>query len=721
MRTFLETKQEFDKQYSGKSEFTSFVPIHTTSSKSCKIKGKNNSHNEEYYKWQFLYALVYSGMYEKDYIGVEVQFPKGNKNSAPIRFDAAIFDDENWFDWYIKYHNTKSQDALDWLRNHLLCVIEFKKENSKDVENVYNVQLKPAMKESENDFCLGVMYDAERLYLFQKKQGKYIRLDESLNTKGDNSTTKDLSLHLTDAYYKIPSFLQLKKKISQVTINRAERTIDDLDIITGVYSKQLTDGISNILRTMDKISMKNQRGYEILIQTMALKVFDEKNSLQTDPKQYLEFYKTEPETQNLSLLFYINRQEKDFGSLGDEQIKNFIDRMRGLYKKASEVYTEILNADDTETINWDNLDHIGIICEIVEQFQDYSFVLSHKTDLYQIVFYKFANEFSKADKAQFVTPIPLIDFLVQIVNPRSTEKIIDPTVGIADFLSVSYVNSKSKLSDKNIYGVDNDKQMVALAQLNMLLNGDGESILEYKPDKGSIIWKFAKQGGLVELNPKLNENGNWNNKMNLKKFDVVLTNPPFGENRKWQPQTQNEILQAKMYELWNVARVGDWIDLGLIFLENAYRILDKNGRMGIILSNSLASTDRWKEAREWLTSKMRIVALFDLPSNVFADTSVNTTLIVAYKPAENELEKLKESNYQIFIKDIKKVGYEVRTSKRVKYFNPIYKINKTTFDIEQDIEGNPLIDEEFTQTIKDFRHWCLGQEKTLQDLFVKEK
>jgi len=450
-------------------------------------------------------------------------------------------------------------------------------------------------------------------------------------------------------------------------------------------------------------------------------VFDEKNSLQTDPKQYLEFYKADPETQNLNLLFYIDKKEKDFISLGDEQIKSFIDRMRDLYKKASEVYTEILNADDTETINWDNLNHTRIISEIVEQFQDYSFVLSHKTDLYQIVFYKFANEFSKADKAQFVTPIPLIDFLVQIVNPRSTEKIIDPTVGIADFLSVSYVNSRSKLSDKNIYGVDNDKQMVALAQLNMLLNGDGESILEHKPDKGSIIWKFAKQGGLVESNPKLNKNGNWDNKINLKKFDVVLTNPPFGEDRKWQPKTQNEILQAEMYELWNIARVGNWIDLGLVFLENAYRILDKNGRMGIILSNSIASTDRWKKAREWLTNNMRIVALFDLPSNVFADTGVNTTLIVAYKPTENELEKLKKSNYQIFVKDIKKVGYEVRTSQRVKYFNPIYKINKTTFDIEQDIEGNPLVDEEFTQTIKDFQNWCLGQEKTLQELFIKEK
>ena len=201
--------------------------------------------------------VLASGLYQKDYLGCEVYFPKGNKNSAPIKLDGAIFDDPNWFDWYKKYHKNKDQESLDWLRKHLIGVIEFKKEDSKDTETVYNQQLKPAIKESENDFCLGILYDTERLYLFQKKKNSYLRLDESFNLKGEKSTTKDLSLHLTDAYYKIPSFKQLEKKITQITIDRSKRTIDDLDIVTGVASKQLKDGISSILRVMDKIGMKN--------------------------------------------------------------------------------------------------------------------------------------------------------------------------------------------------------------------------------------------------------------------------------------------------------------------------------------------------------------------------------------------------------------------------------------------------------------------------------
>lgn len=722
MHDFAQHKKDFDKKQKNKTEFTCFLPVHLSYDIKKSIKGKAGLPNEEYYKWQFFYALVHSGMYSKDYIGVEVQFPKGNVTSAPIKFDGAIFDDKDWFSYYQKYHNQKDQSALDWLRKHLIAVIEFKKENSKNTEAVWNQQLKPALKESENDFCLGILYDTERLYLFKKQNSVFLRLDEGYNLKKEKSATKDLSLHLTDAYYKIPPYDLLIQKIYHPKIDRSKRTVDDLEIITGVYSTQLSEGISNILRAMDKVSLKNQRGYEILIQIMALKIYDEKRSQKA--KANLSFYKTEPEKERLDLLFYVTPTERNYTTLADDDIVTFIDRMKILYNEASQEYHFILKRIDTETITWKKPEHIRIVSEIVEQFQDYSFVKSQKTDLYQIVFYKFASEFSKAEKGQFITPIPLIDFLVQIVNPRSTEKVIDPTAGIADFLSVAYVNSKSKLDDKNIYGIDNDEQMIMLAQLNMLLNGDGNAILKHKPDKGSITWKFDDRDNLVELNPKIHQSGNWDNwkdQTSLKKFDVVLTNPPFGKGRKYKPISQADKDTIGMYELWHIGRSGNSIDLGLVFLENAYRILKDNGRIGIVLSNSIASIDEFENARQWLMEKMRIVACFDMPANVFAETGVNTTIIVAYKPKQKELEKLQKSNYQIFMTELVNVGYDVKTVERVKRFEPIYKRNLETFDIEIDNDGNPILLEDFTETIADFKQWCLGQEETLKDLFVKTK
>lgn len=722
IKSFTVCKQEFDAKYGNAVEFDCFLQEHLSFGKKTSLRKKNGEKNEQYYKWQFLYAIIYSGMYGKDYIGTEIQFPKGNKSSAPLKIDAAVFDDLSWFDKYCDYHENGNNESMEWLREHLIATIEFKKEDNKNISDVWDKQLKAYLNESRRPFCLAALYDTERLYLFRKYNNKFLRYSEEFNTKGEDSKTKELALHLPDPYINIPSFDEVLEWTEPKSIDRSKRTIKELDVISGVHSTQINDAMSSILRTMDKVGMVNQKGFEILIQILSLKIYDEKRNEKTSGR-FLDFYITE--------------DEKNFRSLADKPLQDFIKRLNDLRDEAAGTYYRILKDNP---LNSKNENHIKVLIEVVYQFQDYSFVRSHKTDLYQLVFYKFATPFSKDANAQFVTPLPLIDFLVSIVNPRNGETLIDPTVGIADFLSVSYVNSNSKLDDNNIFGMDIDEQMVMLATLNMLLNGDGNAKIKAKAGYGSLLSKFDHKGEILELIPSMNQKGKWDERPDenkLKKFDVVLTNPPFGEDRAFAPKDEKDLEMIQCYELWHLysnkgeeqkegkkkkkEKSANKIDLGVVFLENAYRILKENGRMGIVLSNSIASIDSHKIARKWLMDKMRIVAIFDLPANVFAETGVNTSIIVAYKPSEKELEKLKNENYSIFAKGIKKVGYEVKTSKRVKFFSQIYKINYENFEIEIDNEGRALLDEEFTQTISDFRQWCLAQEQTLQDIFIKSK
>lgn len=721
---FSEAKMSFDKQYKSESVFQCFLYEHLTPNKSVKIKTDGGKPNEQYYKWEFLYSVVTAGLFSRDYIGTEIHFPKGNKSSAPLKMDAAIFDDNQWFHYYKKYHsNHEDLESLDWLRNHLLVAIEFKKEDSKSIAEVWDKQLKAYMKESSRSFCLGVLYDTGRMYLFSKFKDKYLRLDESLNMKGENSSTKYLSLHLPDPYIALPNFKKLINWGSDSHVDRTNRSITDLDIISGVHTTQLNDAMSAILRMMDRVGLADQKGFDILVQILALKIFDEKRN-EDNPNRKLDFY--------------ITNDEKRYSKISDTSIQQFLTRINNIRNEATETYYRILKDN---VWNPKNINHLRLLVEIVSQFQDYSFRRSQKTDLYQLVFYKFATPFSKTKNAQFITPLALIDFLVSIVNPRNGETVIDPTVGIADFLSVSYVNSNSKLDDHNIFGMDIDEDMVKLATLNMLLNGDGNARIEAKTGYGSLLTKFDKQGGTVELEPQRNKNGNWDDRSDdkeIKKFDVVLTNPPFGEDRAFKPKEDKDFEVIQCYEMWSLygnnpnnnneekkkgtnKKQANKIDLGVVFLENAYRLLRDGGRMGIVLSNSIASIDTHKIARKWLLDKMRIVAIFDLPANVFAETGVNTSIIVAYKPKKTNLAELKDLNYQVFAKDIKKVGYEVKTSKRVKYFCDKYKINYETFKIEIDQEGNPLKDEEFSETICEFRNWCYTQEEELQELFIMKK
>lgn len=715
MTTFTEAKNQFDASPGKAAELAvSLVPVDGKTKRAISLRSATGKPLEEYYKWQFIYALIQSGLYARDYIGAEIRFPKGNKTSAPLKIDSAIFDDTAWLQHYEDYWQYRRPEDLEWLNAHLLAVIEFKRDD-KEIEKVFTGQVKPAMKEKDPStaYVLGIYYDLERLYLFHRRNGLFLRYDEAKNQKGDDSKVGDLSLHLPDPYSYIPSFDDLRYRVHRpALIDRSNRSYTELDVITSIATILIQTALSDVLRALDKAGLVNQRGYQILIEAFAVKIFDEKRN-ERYPARKLEFYITDAEAA--------------FHTLSDQSIQDFINRIKAIRSEAAGQYQKILSAN---AIDWQNANHVRAVVAVCRAFQDFSFIKSANSDLYQLVFYNFANSFKRDESAQFLTPLPVIDFLVKIVNPRNGQTVIDPCCGIADFLSLSFVNAACKgknwqLDDANIYGLDLDENMIMLATLNMLLNGDGEAKLHFRHTPGSILTKFAVGNPpvLVDLIPDRHKAGDWYNwpdTTRLMQFDVVLTNPPFGEDRAYRPRNDQERRIIEMYETWNLVG-GDKIDLGIVFLENAYRILKPEGRLGIVLSNSIASINSWRQIREWLINRMRIVALFDLPANVFAETGVNTTLIVAYKPQNDAaLQRLVEVDYSVFVRDIQRVGYEKRTSKRNVFFNPIYRIDETTLDVTTDAEGHPVLDEDFTQTITDFQQWALGQEEALQRLFIKE-
>lgn len=143
---FTEAKNNFDIQYGDAENINCFIQEHLTFGKTTKLRKKDGTKNEQYYKWQFLFAIIQSGLFAKDYIGTEVQFPKGNKSSAPLKLDGAIFDDATWFDKYKDYHENGNGESLEWLREHLIVALEFKKEDTKNISDIWDKQLKAYLR-----------------------------------------------------------------------------------------------------------------------------------------------------------------------------------------------------------------------------------------------------------------------------------------------------------------------------------------------------------------------------------------------------------------------------------------------------------------------------------------------------------------------------------------------------------------------------------------------
>lgn len=148
----------------------------------------------------------------------------------------------------------------------------------------------------------------------------------------------------------------------------------------------------------------------------------------------------------------------------------------------------------------------------------------------------------------------------------------------------------------------------------------------------------------------------------------------------------------------------------MIFLENAYKLLEEGGRFGIVLSNSIASIAEWENIRKWLIERVRIVGLFDLPANTFGETGVATTVIIAYKPKSSE-KHLLDADYEVFIKEVENIGYEVKTVKRTITFKPQFLINEETF------EHTSKLEEDFSTMQNEFKEFLKRQELEIKNAF----
>jgi len=119
------------------------------------------------------------------------------------------------------------------------------------------------------------------------------------------------------------------------------------------------------------------------------------------------------------------------------------------------------------------------------------------------------------DSGEFYTPRPVVRFMVEVVDPRLGETVLDPACGTAGFLVEAYthlaaqchtVQDRETLQRHSIYGGEAKPLPYLLAQMNLVLHGlDAPQI---SPDNSLAV-------RVTELGER-------------DRVDVILTNPPFG-------------------------------------------------------------------------------------------------------------------------------------------------------------------------------------------------
>lgn len=360
--------------------------------------------------------------------------------------------------------------------------------------------------------------------------------------------------------------------------------------------------------------------------------------------------------------------------------------------------------------------------QIVKELEIYN-LSTTSDDVKGIAFEQFLGKTFRGELGQFFTPRTIVDFMVSIIDPQEGEYICDPCCGSGGFLikSFEYVrkhieedierqkeeikksyynedfdslsektkqnievkiskafaklneelninNEKGRLRTLSfdcIYGTDANPRMARTAKMNMIMHGDGH-------------------GGVHHHDGLLNVNGIFENR-----FDVILTNPPFGA----RVEKDLKILEAdKFTDKAKIAeytkRYGDAyiealkqvndnigkpllslykIDNGLtevLFIERCLNLLKPGGRMGIVLPEGVLNNSNLQKVREFVESRAKILLIVSIPQDVFmaSGATVKPSLLFFKKFTEKEA------------KEFKKIENEAAKEVDAKYFDELAAI-----------------------------------------------
>lgn len=677
--------------------------------KTAKAIAAHGNYSEEWYRARFVWSIVQLGLYPKENIMVEFAIPKGSPGSKSLEPDLMIFKDNSWKSHYDSWD--KESAMPESLRELMLLVGECKNNHSTVVSAVTK-QMAEAMNSYIGSEVFGIYIDDLLDILLFKKEGTYSikRYDAGKVAEGDNLVAK-LNLSNRDNLTSLPSFDDLIKKVtgssdvSKLNFSNTEEI--DEDTFNGL--------LALMNRDIDRLALSRD-GQDFIVEFLTLKVADEK-AVKKGVKANFDFYVKDTEIVNGFGNQTFRQRINDLYAAAKTEYKNIFKHPVFSYSSSAGGNLKPSSGDDEKFL-------IGII----KLFQKKTILGTRNASFNQIIFNNFGSSVKKAKEKQFFTPVPIVQTIVNMINPQKNETICDPCSGICDFLAMAfrhiYKNELENLPSADMfYGLDKDDDILKLAELNLVLNGDGNAQIKIMDSLGQKLLEDGTYQNIIFDNENYNYL-DWTSlndaSKNVKRFDVIITNPPFGKGRDlttgkdgvWDLDKKT----MELYESWIESGRPKSIDMGILFLENAYKLLKDGGRMAIVLSNSIASIAEWEPVRKWFIKHMRIVGLFDLPARTFGETGVATTVFIAYKPKKGEKDIL-DKDYEVFVKEVENIGYTVKISDRIVTMSPDYVINPETFEREKDSKGNDKLLSDFPALVDDFGDWLTKNKEEYPEIY----
>ena len=301
----------------------------------------------------------------------------------------------------------------------------------------------------------------------------------------------------------------------------------------------------------------------------------------------------------------------------------------------------------------------------------------NKTDLdvKGVAFEQFMDGFFKGDFGQYFTPRPIIEFIVRMMDPKPDWNVLDPACGSGGFLlhtldymrdlaseyfdkenqKVDHYNFWHNFASKHLFGIEINDEIARVSKMNMIVHDDGHTNVISHDSLDSIDKMHSHNRGFEK-----------------EKFDLILTNPPFGSkiNAAAKPYLSAYTL-GRIYDKNGRFKTRSNQSSEVLFIERIWEFLKSGtGKAAVILPDGILTNSSMQYVRDFILEKFQLLAVVSLPQAAFAHfgAGVKASIIFVRKRKVDEVASDEEA---IFMAAPELIGYDASGRKTESHFEEI--------------------------------------------------
>jgi type I restriction enzyme M protein len=394
-------------------------------------------------------------------------------------------------------------------------------------------------------------------------------------------------------------------------------------------TKQSDSNLNNAENWEQEISKYSDDKYEMLLLCMS------PDSARLKKEHYLSF-------------LHNNQNREEFAKLFDDTLRSIAIYNKDIFSVKTANNAKITLFDELSQFISDSSSRDNFCRAIINQLVKFSFekIFNQKFDFFATIFEYLIKDYNKdsgGKYAEYYTPHSVAKIMATILvnEPTSNVTCYDPSAGSGTLLmNLAHAIGEDRCT---IYSQDISQKSSGMLRLNLILNNLVHSIQ-------NIV-----QGNTI-LNPEHKAGGK------LKTFDYIVSNPPFkldfsDYHANLDTKQDHERFFAGIPNIPKKDK--DKMAIYLLFIQHIIYSLSAKGKAAIVVPTGFitAQTGIEKKIREKLVEDKMLRGVVSMPSNIFATTGTNVSILF--------LDKANDKG-DIVLMDASKLGTTVKDGKNQK-------------------------------------------------------